>query len=775
MRILNLYFFVLSLILLVHSTSWAESDPSLPILNNKKVLLLNSYHHGYLWTDEVTRGIRETLSPAGIDLHIEYMDTKRQYRYKLLYLLSEGLKIKQEKHQYDLVITSDDNAFNFIQIWREHIFDGVPVVFCGVNYLKPETIKDLDGYTGINEEMDIKGNIDLIKRLHPELKKIIVITDDTTTGKQNQKEAYRVAALPENNSIDIELVYDISINNLIDLVQNLKKDTIVLFTIFIRDKHDLFLEYEPTLARVADASPVPLYATQNFTIGLNVVGGFLTNGYDQGVSAAKQAVQILSGQPVAMIPVRWETPTHPRFDFRQIQRHGINIKNLPPQSQILFKPVTFYDENKLLIEITGLVFAMLIIAIVGVSYGFLKSKRAEKEVSEKEKFYRNLFENAPSGMYEMDLKTMKFIYANKQLCNLLGYEKDEFSDLELLDLITEESKPLYNERIKKLIAGETDIPRSVEYQMLRKDGQKKWVVLNIDFIQENDKAARARVVIHDITERKQLEEFMVQSEKMLSIGGLAAGMAHEINNPLAGMMQNAQVVYNRLSQSLPANLKAAEEIGITIDEIKTYMEKRNILRQLESINTAGTRAAQIVNNMLSFARKSDSTRQWYHPEGLIDEALSLAQSDYNLTKKYDFRQIKISKEYEPDLPEFPCEKSKIEQVLLNIFKNSSEAMASEENRTLTSELKLRLFQEKEHICIEIEDNGPGMEDHTRKRVFEPFFTTKSVDEGTGLGLSVSYFIIVDDHKGQMDVTSTPGQGTCFTIRLPKQNPLPEFK
>lgn len=763
----SIQFLSIFFLFLVHFQSgWAESHSTSLQLKEKKVLLLNSYHQGYLWTDEITRGVKEILDPAGVDLHIEYMDTKRQYTYKILYLLSEALKIKQKKHQYDLVITSDDNAFNFIKTWRENIFKQTPVVFCGVNYLQKEDVQGLTGYTGINEKMDIKGNIDLIRKLHPDVRKIIIITDDTTTGKQNQKEVKRVAALDENKQINIDLVYDVTIDNLLSKVSSLEKDTVVLFTIFIRDKNDLFLEYEPTLARVSEASRVPVYATQNFSAGLNVIGGLLTNGFDQGASAASQAIQVLSGYPISVIPIQWETPTHPRFDFRQLEKYKINSENLPVNAQILFQPVSFYQENKLLIEITGLVFALLIIAFIGVSYGFINSRKAEKKISEKEKIYRSLFENAPSGMYEMDLTTMKFIYANKQLCRLVGYTREEFFNLDIADLIADESKPIFNDRIEKLSVGDDDITRTVEYQMIKKDGQKVWVIFNLDFIYKEKKAVKARVVVHDITERKQLEEFMVQSEKMLSIGGLAAGMAHEINNPLAGMMQNAQVVYNRLSKPLPANIRAAEESGTSMDTIREFMNKRNILEQLKNINVAGTRAARIVNNMLNFASKSDSKKMRYPAEQILDETLELAESDYNLTKKYDFRQLKIIKDYSPNLPKVPCEKSKIEQVFLNIFKNASEAIASQGDENKYPQLTLRLFNDDDYLCFEIEDNGPGMTEQIRKRIFEPFYTTKSVDEGTGLGLSVSYFIIVSDHNGTMDVSSILGKGTTFTIRLP---------
>jgi PAS domain S-box-containing protein len=278
----------------------------------------------------------------------------------------------------------------------------------------------------------------------------------------------------------------------------------------------------------------------------------------------------------------------------------------------------------------------------------------------------------------------------------------------------------------------------------------------------------AVIRIDDVTEKVHMEELLVQSEKMMSIGGLAAGMAHEINNPLAGMLQTADVIANRLAigSEIPANYKAAEEAGTTLEAIKTFMEARKIPRMLDAIRESGRRIVTIVNNMLSFARKSDATFSSYSLEEVLEETLELAVTDYDMKKEYDFKLIEIVKEYENNLPVVTCESAKIKQVLLNILTNGAQAMqmAGIEQPQLT----VRTMHDKDRnmVCIEIEDNGPGMTETTLKKIFEPFYTTKPVGVGTGLGLSVSYFIITDNHGGEMDVESNLGKGSKFIIRLP---------
>ena len=284
----------------------------------------------------------------------------------------------------------------------------------------------------------------------------------------------------------------------------------------------------------------------------------------------------------------------------------------------------------------------------------------------------------------------------------------------------------------------------------------------------------AVIRVDDVTEQVRIEEMIVQSEKMLSVGGLAAGMAHEINNPLGGMMQTASVMRDRLTNlELPANKRAAEAAGTSMESISTFMEARKITDMLGRISESGRRAADIVQNMLSFARKGDATFSAHSIAALLDQCVDLAGADYDMKKKYDFRQIEIVREYEEDLPHVICEPSKIQQVLLNILRNGAEAMQEQvkEGRRASEEKSkfvLRLLHEKvkKRVRIELEDNGPGMTEVTRKRIFEPFFTTKPTDRGTGLGLSVSYFIITENHGGEILAESEWGKGAKFIVCLP---------
>ena len=278
----------------------------------------------------------------------------------------------------------------------------------------------------------------------------------------------------------------------------------------------------------------------------------------------------------------------------------------------------------------------------------------------------------------------------------------------------------------------------------------------------------AVIRVDDVTGQVRMEEMMVQSEKMLSVGGLAAGMAHEINNPLAGILQNVSVLENRLLGDLPANRKAAETAGITLPAIRHYLELRKLPGMIESIRTSGGMAAAIVKNMLSFARKSEKSVGRHDLSMLLDQSIDLLKTDYDMKKNYDFKQVQIIRQYDAMAQPVVCESSKIQQVFMNILKNGAEAMAETADLPDPPTFTLRIQDDGTWVRVEIEDNGPGLDEKTRRRIFEPFFTTKPVGKGTGLGLSVSYFIITEDHGGEMAVhTAARGGGTCFVIRLPK--------
>lgn len=325
--------------------------------------------------------------------------------------------------------------------------------------------------------------------------------------------------------------------------------------------------------------------------------------------------------------------------------------------------------------------------------------------------------------------------------------------------------------LKALNIGEKELSKSIDSATARSFPTQKVILADREFYYDvhlTPLSLRREIVVQikDMTERVRLEDMMILSEKMMSIGGMAAGMAHEINNPLSIISQATQNTKRRISADLPANQKAAQEVGIDLQKMADYMDKRAISRFLADIQEAVGRTTSIVNNMLSFSATSSFKREGCSVADIITETLLLANNDYDLKKKYNYKNIQLETKIADGLPRLFVNKTEIEQVLFNLIKNAAQAMAEAGSNDEQPRIKITASLQKFGVKLTLTDNGPGIGAEIKKRIFEPFYTTKAPGVGTGLGLSVSYFIITNRHQGRFRVVSELGQGTTFVIELP---------
>jgi len=384
-------------------------------------------------------------------------------------------------------------------------------------------------------------------------------------------------------------------------------------------------------------------------------------------------------------------------------------------------------------------------------------REAQDKIIEANQYIGSLVDSMPSLLIGLS-PAGTIIQWNREAEQSEGIEARE-----ALGMPLEEAVPRLSSHLEKIKNAD---PKNFRVSSLR-EGEEVFEDVTV-FRLDKEGSKETVVRIDNISEKIRMEHLMIQNEKMLSVGGLAAGVAHELNNPLAGLVQTASVLENRLLKKLETspNKRAAEKAGTTTEAIRSFMELRDVPRLLDSIDKSGKRMASIIENILSFSRRSDNTADANDINGILDRTLDLAATEYDLEKHYDFKSIAVVKEFDENLPRVFCEKSKIQQVFLNLLRNGAQAMGKA--GTVCPRFILRTsFEEKNQMVrIEVEDNGPGMEESVKKRIFEPFFTTKPVGVGTGLGLSISYFIIAENHGGTLEVTSSPGKGCIFVVRLP---------
>ncbi len=387
-------------------------------------------------------------------------------------------------------------------------------------------------------------------------------------------------------------------------------------------------------------------------------------------------------------------------------------------------------------------------------------------IKQSEEKYRNLFESAPIGIFQ-SLPSGTFVNLNPSFARIFGYS----SPAEMVELVTHIPTQLCADpfrRIEILKQLETrDTLTAEEVVFIRKDGSHFWGTLYLRVIRDEGGAVLLQEgFIADTTERKLTQDLMIQNEKMATVAGLAAGIAHEINNPLGIIIQDLQLLERRLAPDLPVNQEAAAEVGLNLNTLQEYLERREIHEFISNMRGAGRRASDIVRSMLQFGRTGNEGKQMVEISHLCEQAIKLASTDYDLRKSYDFKNIKIVRSYGEHIPPVRVVVSEIEQVLINLLKNAAQALFSRELFDLPAMIEVRTTLSGAFAEISVSDNGPGIPESIRTRIFEPFFTTKDVGVGTGLGLAVSYAIITERHDGTLRVEYPGEGGTRFIIQLP---------
>ena len=390
-------------------------------------------------------------------------------------------------------------------------------------------------------------------------------------------------------------------------------------------------------------------------------------------------------------------------------------------------------------------------------------RRTEQQIIRLQHLLQNITDSMPSALITLDTEGRVLTW-NPAAEQFTQCTKEQL----LNNLLWELCPPLehYRPLVEEVLATQTGAHRHRE-EVHMPEGVRYYDVHVFPLLSE----AIGGVVLSldDATQRVHLEETMLQATKLASVGGLAAGMAHEINNPLGAMMQSAQFLELALNPHRARTRARLEAAGVDPERLEAYMKERGLFDYIQGIRDMGTRAAKIVSDLLSFARKGTSNRAPCNLNPLLKQTVELAATDYDLKRQYDFRDIAIEYELAATLPEVACDNQQIQQVLLNLIRNAAQAMADKRTETgaaYVPKLVLRTMVVESNVRVEVEDNGPGIPEAVQNRLFEPFFTTKEVGEGTGLGLWLCWSIIHERHHGRIWTEPRQPCGTRFVFELP---------
>ncbi len=368
----------------------------------------------------------------------------------------------------------------------------------------------------------------------------------------------------------------------------------------------------------------------------------------------------------------------------------------------------------------------------------IDNTRLFDKIKESEEKYRNLIEDIEDVIFRMD-KTGRYLFLNNALQKVTGYSPQEFYDTPSLatEMIHKDDAEMVKESLRRILEDELKVSKDLEYRVYCKNGKEIWLSQNTYPIKnKNGIIIGVEGIIRDITDRKKIEEQIRRSERLASIGELAASIAHEIRNPL-GAISNSVGMLKR-------------DLSLKGDDQKLF---EMVVEETERLNS-------IITNFLTFAHPAEYHFVKSDIVEIIDETLFFMEQDARFNEK-----IKIVKAYESNIPKIYLDRNWIRKVFWNLLANSIDAMP-EGGKIYIHVRKPKMFNNNA-IEIAVIDTGSGIPPEIMKKIFEPFFTTKKA-KGTGLGLPIVHRI-VDNHGGVIDVKSEQNKGTTFTIRLPVKN------
>jgi histidine kinase len=379
-----------------------------------------------------------------------------------------------------------------------------------------------------------------------------------------------------------------------------------------------------------------------------------------------------------------------------------------------------------------------VVAAVSVSLDITARKKLEEDLKKSERKYNAVFNNIPRALFLLNRETLAILDCNRSATSLYGYTKGEMIGKNFMEFFAENDR----EEHKSLIKGLQNINR------VRHAGkEEKSFYVNIN-LTDSDYQVGPKVVLAmviDVTERIEAEQQVIQANKMATLGEMATGVAHELNQPLSVI----QMISNLFARKLDRGALPDKE---TLSDVSSKL-RSNV-----------ERASKIINHMREFGRKSALEISAVQINDVILKSLDFFSQQLRL------RNIEVILELEDGVPTIQADPNRLEQVFINLLTNARDAIEEKSLKEPLSQwdkrITIRTHFNRRYVFAEVCDSGAGIPKELNHKIFEPFFTTKTVGKGTGLGLSISYNII-SDYGGTIHAVSKEGEGACFDIRFPR--------
>ena len=479
----------------------------------RNVLVLNSYNNRNGWTNDIVTGIESVLNGESDILFTEYMDTKKVYTEEYLQQLYDLYALKYHDIMFDVIITTDDNAYQFMLKHHDNLFKNVPVVFCGVSQFDYSQIAGRP-VTGVLEKEPYEETLEIAFKLQPQTKTIYVLCDHTVTSSINVERLKWIFA-EKYPAISYELLRDLTADDMSAALATLPEDAIVLSVSWLHDSTGRTInpiELRDMLRRANR----PVFGFSTGLVGWGAIGGKCSSGSDQGRIAGEMARQVLEGADVRSMPVidDNEKVSVYMFDYMQLQKYHISESLLPEKAIILNAPERFYlfDKQYLLGLVGG------IAGLLGLGFSLvlfiLYYRSIHRTAQDKEQQFRNLVETTSDWIWEVDAEG-HYTYASPQVEAILGYAPEELVGKTPFDLMGADEAERVSGIFAEIVAKESSF-EALENVNLHKDGREVTLETSgVPIFDDKGRLTGYRGIDRDITERLQTHQKLRDSEAAL--------------------------------------------------------------------------------------------------------------------------------------------------------------------------------------------------------------------------------------------------------------------
>jgi PAS domain S-box-containing protein len=685
---------------------------------------------------QLRSSFREKLGDAVV-LFSEYLDISRFPDSQIHRNQFEFLRDRYSAQGLDLIVVVDHPTLDKIQLYRDWFFPTTPVVFCCVTDAEYKARRIGPGITGIPAKMDYNPTLELVLRLHPGTRRVVVIAG-ASQGDAETVADVRSEFRAFEDRVEVRYLVGLPMADLRQEVAQLSGGTVIIYVSISQDGAGTYYYPRDALDQISQAASVPIYGYYDSYLGHGVVGGYVASFELEAKNAAGLGLRILAGEKPEDLSGNEATSCAYLFDWRQLQRWGIAEADLPPGSLVRFREPSFWDlYHWHIIGVLSLC-ALQALLILGLLVQRVRRRRAEKEIAQAEERFRMVVESAPNAVVVVNAAG-NVVLVNVQCEKVFGYRREELVGHPVGLLVPERFGSEHPLSRLSFFASPSARPMGMDHDLFarRKDGGEFPVEVGLTPIRTST-GDLVLCVIVDGTARKQAEEVrqeLAHASRLTLVGELTASIAHEINQPLGAILSNADAAEMLLESSPPA-----------LDQVREI---------LGDIRKDDLRASEVIRRLRALLRKREIE---IRPVDLNEVA-----SDVVLIVRGEARRrgITVASVAADDLPLVRGDKVHLQQVVLNLVFNGMEALADapgEKRVTVRTALLENGFAE-----IAVTDTGPGVLPERLPRLFDPFFSTKK--EGMGLGLSIARSV-VEAHGGQIWAENNPHRGATFRFTVP---------